>query len=70
MGRLVLTALAIQKNTRFALLGERGGEPGNVGILGVEYGAVIGLEEEGGAGKSLRGSQQNRSEEEAKTGAP
>src|SRR5262249_5946886 len=46
-------------------LGERGGEPGNVGILGGEYGAVIGLEEERGGGGSDRRSHQDRSDEEA-----
>jgi hypothetical protein len=50
-------------------LGERGREPRRVGILGVEHGAVIRLEDESGASRSACRGHQDRSDEEAKTGA-
>jgi hypothetical protein len=59
----------LEGDVRCHQLGQRCREPWGIGILGVQDGAVIGLEDEGGGGGSDRRSHPDRSDEEAKARA-
>jgi len=60
---------SLEGNVGCHQLGQRCREPLGIGILGVQDGAIIRLEDEGGGGGSDRRSQQDRSDEEVKARA-